>query len=318
MTLQQIYELGIQMGIAADPRGEAGVKKVLAQRKRDYEKLSEKERKNFDTEELAHPYSDSRIYVGDTKKEIKKIVAGIDAQVGEMVLVDRLNEKGAGIDAVITHHPHGNGLAGLHGVAEMLTDMAANVGVPENVAYDLVAERTKYMQRRFVGVPNHNQTIDAANLLHIPFLSLHTVWDNMGWRYVTDYVAKKDIATVGELLDYINDIPEFAEAAKYKAAPIIVSGSRQGRPGKILVEFTGGTNIGKDIFPELAKAGVGTVIQMHISEDEIKEMKKYHINAIDTGHIPSDSIGANLFLDRLATMGIEVVSFGGLVRIKRT
>ena len=317
MTLQEIYELGIRMGIAADPRGKEEVEKILAKRKKEYEELPEKKKKLFDLEELQHPYSDSRLYIGDPKKEIKKVIVGIDAEVGEMVLVDRLNEKGMGIDAVITHHPHGNGLAGIHGVAEMLTDMAVDAGVPVNVADDIITERTAYMQRRFVGVPNHNQTIDAARLLSIPFLSFHTVWDNMGWHFVTDYVAKKESETLGELFDYIGEISEFVEAAKYKAGPMIVAGSRQSKTGKILVEMTGGTNIGKDIFPELAKAGIGTVVQMHITEDEIKEMKKQHIHAIDTGHIPSDSIGANLFLDELESNGVEVIQFGGLIRVKR-
>lgn len=305
------------MGIQADPRGEEGVKKVLAKRKKEFDELPEKKKKNYDTEELTHPYSDSRLYVGDPQKDIKTVIVGIDAQVGEMVLVDRLNEKGMKIDAVITHHPHGNGLAGLHGVMEMITDQLVNTGVPVNVAYDVVSERTNLVQRRFVTIPNHNQTIDAAKLLDIPLISFHTVWDNMGWQFVTNLVAQKEYETVGELYDDIMAIPEFVESDKYKAGPMIVAGNKNSKAGKIIVEMTGGTNAGKEIFPELAKAGVGTIIQMHITEDEAKEMKKHHINAIDTGHIPADSIGANLFLDALEKQGVNVISFGGLIRVKR-
>ena len=36
MTLQEIYDLAIEMGIKADPRGVDGVNRVLARLKKDY------------------------------------------------------------------------------------------------------------------------------------------------------------------------------------------------------------------------------------------------------------------------------------------
>lgn len=318
MTLQEIYELGIAMAMKADPRGEAGVKKLLDRLKKEYKELPEKKKKYFDEESLKNPYADSRIMYGDPKTSVMKIIAGIDAATGEIVLADRLNQEGANIDLVITHHPSGGALAGLAEVMSMQADYFADAGVPINVAEAVVSERQSLVSRRFKTIPNHGQTVDAAKLLDIPFMAMHTIWDNLGYAYMKNMVNKKSYETVGELFETIMDIPEFALAAKQKAAPMIVSGSEKNRPGKILVEFTGGTNAGKEMYAELAKAGIGTTIQMHISEDERKEMQKYHINAIDTGHIPSDSIGANIFLDALESKGVEVVTFGGLIRVKRS
>ena len=68
---------------------------------------------------------------------------------------------------------------------------------------------------------------------------------------------------------------------------------------------------------ELANAGVGTLIEMHIPEDSVQELRKAHINAIDVGHMAADSIGANIFLDELEKHGIEVIPVSGLIRIKR-
>ncbi len=317
MTLQEIFDLGIQMAVKADPRGEKGVQKHLEKVKKEYEKTPDKKKKFFDKEDLKHPYADSRIYVGDGKKQIKKVLASIDVSSGGIVLAERLNQLGRGIDAVITHHPHGSGLAGLSEVMSMMVEIEHEHGVPLNVADAIAQERISEVGKRFKSIPNHNQTVDAARLLDIPLVSLHTVWDNLTWKYLTDYVAKKEYDTVEELFDDINEIPEFVEAQKYKAGPMISAGSPRSRTGKIIVDCTGGTNLGKEIYAELAKAGVGTVVQMHISEDEIKEMKKYHMNAIDTGHIPADSIGGNIFLDELEKKGIEVIPFGGLVRGKR-
>ena len=69
---------------------------------------------------------------------------------------------------------------------------------------------------------------------------------------------------------------------------------------------------------ELANAGVGTLIEMHIPEESVQELRKAHINAIDVGHMAADSIGANLFLDELEKKGVKVVPASGLIRVSRT
>jgi len=194
--------------------------------------------------------------------------------------------------------------------------MFADAGVPVNVAYALFEERKGYVKRRF-GPMNHTQSVDAARLLGIPFMVLHTIWDNLGNQFMTELLRKKDCDTVGEILDVINEIPEFIEAIKGKAGPSVVSGSEKSRAGKVVVGFTGGTNPSKELYMELAKAGVGTLVEMHVPEESITELKKLHINVIDTGHMAADSIGANAYLDALEKRGIEVVPCSGLIRVKR-
>ncbi len=131
------------------------------------------------------------------------------------------------------------------------------------------------------------------------------------------YLEKKSFDTVGDVLDYINEIPEFVESTKGKSGPFIASGARERRAGKVLVEFTGGTNPSKDLYMEMAKAGVGTLVAMHVPEDAVLELQKLHINIIDTGHMAADSIGANIFLDALEKKGVSVVPCSGLIRVKR-
>jgi phage terminase large subunit-like protein len=69
---------------------------------------------------------------------------------------------------------------------------------------------------------------------------------------------------------------------------------------------------------ELSKAGVGTLVEMHVSEDTLEELRKLHINVIDMGHIAADSLGMNLFLDELEKRGIKVIPCSGLIRVRRT
>ncbi len=317
MTIQEIYHLGLEMGIAADPRGMDGIKKLLTRVKKEYEEVPEKKKNQFDTEQLTNPYTDSRILYGDPKRKVKQLLAGIDADASEVLLADRLSQKGKQIDLVISHHPSGHALASLHEVMDLQIDTFAQAGVPENVAYALLAERMSIIKRR-IGPRNHSQVVDAARLLDMPLLALHTVWDNMGDAFMKQHFAKKKFDTVSDILEAVNEIPEFQEAIKGKAGPSIVSGLEKSRAGKVVVSFTGGTNPSKELYAELAKAGVGTLVEMHIPEDALQELKKAHINAIDVGHMAADSIGANLFLDEVEKRGIEVVACSGLIRVTRS
>lgn len=321
MTLQEIYDLAIEMGINADPRGKDKVVRSLTKAKKAYEELSEKKKKHFfDLESFKNPYSDSRILYGDPKTKVKKLMAGIDAGAAEVLLLDRLNHPSTGpgqnIDLLISHHPSGHALASLYEVMGVQVDMFASAGVPANVAYELFEERKSYVKRRF-GPLNHSQGVDAAQLLGVPLLALHTIWDNMGNKFLEEYLSKKKFETAGEVSDYINEIPEFIEAIKGKSGPSLVSGSEKSPAGKIVVGFTGGTSPSKELYIELAKAGVGTLVEMHVPEESVQELRKLHINVIDAGHMAADSIGANIFLDALEKKGVEVIPCSGLIRIVR-
>src|SRR3989338_7179109 len=328
MTLQEIYELAIEMGLKADPRGKDGVKRFLARTKKEYDEMPKKKKQYFDEESFRNPYVDSIILFGDPKIKVKKLMAGIDAGVADLLLLDRLNHpsthstgsgqagSGLGLNLLISHHPTGYALASLHEVMDIQIDMFEEAGIPPNVAHALFEERKGAVKRR-IDPRNHGQDVDAARLLNIPFLSLHTIWDNLGNQFMRNYLGKKKFYTVGEILDEINKLPEFIEATKGKAGPSILSGSEKSRAGKIFISFTGGTNPSKELYMEMAKAGVGTVVDMHIPEEALQEVKKLHINVINTGHMASDSIGANIFLEELEKRGVKVIPCSGLIRVKR-
>jgi len=316
MTIQEIYDLAIEMGIKADPRGSVRVKKILAKRAEEYKKLTPAKKKLFDLESLKNPYSDTRILFGDGSVEVDRIMAGIDAEAAEILLVDRLNQKGEGIDLLLSHHPSGHALAALHEVMDLQIDTFEKAGVPANVAHSLFDLRMQKVKRK-ISPLNHSQAVDAARLLLIPLMAIHTVWDNLGNYFLEGYLAKRKFETAGDVLDYINEIPEFVESAKGKAGPYLAAGRPTGRAGKVVSFLTGGTNPSKELYMELAKAGVGTIVEMHVPEEAVEELGKLHVNVIDTGHMAADSIGANIFLDELERRGIQVISSSGLIRVKR-
>ena len=318
MTLKELYEFSIKAGIKADPRGEEGIRKYLATKKSDYEALKPEEQAEFDTEDLTNPYTDSRILVGDPALQVKKVMAGIDIDASEVLLADRLNEKGAGIDLIMSHHPSGGSLAALHAVMDMQVDTMAKYGVPVNIGEGLMRERIAEIERKINPV-NHTQPSDAARLLGLALICTHTITDNLVFDFFEKLIAEKKPETVGDVMDMLKEQPEYQEAIKGKAGPMIFAGDRKNRAGKVApLEITGGTGGSHIIYEKLSQAGVGTIISMHASEAHRTEAQKHHINLVVAGHMSSDSLGMNLLLDMLENKGIEIVPCSGLIRAKRS
>jgi len=71
------------------------------------------------------------------------------------------------------------------------------------------------------------------------------------------------------------------------------------------------------MYEKLAQAGIGTVIAMHTSEEHRKEAEAAHVNIVIAGHMSSDSLGMNLFMDALQRQGIEIVACSGFTRVSR-
>ncbi|MDA2922403.1 NGG1p interacting factor NIF3 [Patescibacteria group bacterium AH-259-L07] len=312
MTQKQIYNLAIKSGIATDFRGKKEIDKLLARRKKQYEKLRNSEKQEFDTERLTNPYSDTRILV-PTKKPIKRILAGIDMEVGEVLLAHRLGD----IDLVLSHHPEGSALAGLDDVMHLQADVLAHYGVPINIAESLILPRIREVSRGISPI-NHNRAVDAAKLLNIGFMCVHTASDNMVAQYLRKRIEKKKPEYVEDLLAFLKSIPEYKEAIKIGAGPHLLAGRPENRCGKIaLTEITGGTEGAPQIYEKMSQAGIGTTVAMHLSEKHYKQAKAAHINVVVAGHMSSDSLGLNLFLDKLAQNGVEIVPCSGLIRIER-
>ncbi len=314
MTVKQIFNLALKMGIEADPRGKRGVEKWLDRQKKKYQKLPKEEKEFFDRERLTNPYADTRLLCGDPNKKVKTVLAGIDVEAAEIALARTLGKE---IDLIITHHPAGKALAALDEVMHLQADLLASLGVPINVAEGVMKERIQEVRRK-LSPANHLRAVQAAQLAGIPMMCLHTVCDNLVTQYVQRYLDRKKFDTLAEVIAALRRIPEYKTAAQHNAGPAIFAGAPENRPGKIVVsEMTGGTEGAKEIYEKLAQAGVGTVVGMHIRDENREEALKHHINVVVAGHISSDSLGMNLFLDKLAQKGIKIIPCSGLIRVRR-
>ncbi len=317
MKLQEMYELAVQVGIDADPRGRKGIEKYLTRRQTEYDNLSKHKQDEFDIESLKHPYADSRILTGKADMEVDKVMAGIDITASEVVLAEMLNQKGAGIDVLIAHHPIGAPYAALHEVMDMQADNMVRYGVPVNVAEGVMRDRINEVARK-MSPRNHNQPIDAARLLDLAVMCTHTITDNLVFDFLEKLFTDKSAETVDDVLKILKEIPEYQEAMKGKAGPMLFAGAEQNRAGKIApLEITGGTEGSHIAYEKLSQAGVGTIIAMHASEEHRAEAQKHHMNLVIAGHMSSDSIGMNLLLDQYEAKGVEIVPCSGLIRVSR-
>ena len=287
MKLSHLYDQAIKSGREHDPRGKG----------------------NYD-------YADSRLLYGDPSTQVSKVLAGIDIEVGELLLADKLR-RDSGLDAVIAHHPEGAAQASFYEVMLLQIDTLSKAGIPRDVAKQLLEER-KWEVERKVMPANHMRTVDAARLLDMPLMCLHTPADNQVWSFIEALIKKEKPKFVGDIVDILLAVPEYKKAKKDLAGPKIIYGNPKRKVGKVLVDMTGGTEGHREVYDKLHKAGIRTIIGMHLSEDHLKKVKDVNLNVVIAGHISSDTLGLNLLLDQVEKEEpLEIIGCSGFQRIRR-
>jgi putative NIF3 family GTP cyclohydrolase 1 type 2 len=217
----------------------------------------------------------------------------------------------------VAHHPEGHALAQLYDVMKIQSDLLAQYGVTVSVAEQLMEKRISEVERLIMPV-NHTRSVDAARILGIPMVCLHTPADNCVTNYLTKLFEKKKPYKLKDLMKLLKEIPEYKKSSQLQAPPKIVSGSENNKCGKIVVDMTGGTGGSKDIYEKYANSGVSTLVGMHLSEEHLENAKKANLNAVIAGHISSDVVGLNLLFDEIEKEEkLEFVGASGFERIRR-
>jgi len=85
--------------------------------------------------------------------------------------------------------------------------------------------------------------------------------------------------------------------------------------GTFVVGRTSVIESGLEVLKAYFEAGVGCVLMMHFPEADLREAREQNLagNLIITGHMASDSIGINVYLDELERRGLEVIRAGGII-----
>ncbi len=318
MKLEKLYKKAVEIGIENDLRGKAEIKRILKEEKEKHKKLEGEEAEYYDKDRLFNPFSDTRVLHGDLNTEVKKVTAGIDMEVGEIIFTYLLNkDKGQKIDLIIAHHPEGYALAQLYDVMKLQADLLASYGIAVSVAEQLLEKRISEIERRLMPV-NHNRSVDIARVLGIPMMCIHTPADNCVTNYLKKTFEKEKPYKLKDLMKILKNIPEYKKSSKLQVPPKIVSGSEDSKCGKIFVDMTGGTEGSKEIFEKYANSGVSTLVGMHLSEEHLENAKKAKLNVVIAGHISSDVLGLNLLFDELEKEEkLEFIGISGFERIRK-
>jgi len=317
MKLGKLYDEIVRFGIKNDPRSGAGIKADAARVRAAFKKLTAVEKKYYDKERLRHPYADTRLLYGNPGREIRTMMVGIDMEAPELLLADRLREKGLPIDLVLAHHPEGKALSNLTEVMHLQKDMMSALGIRDEIANSIMDERIGEVARSLTAA-NHPRAVDAARLLDIPYICAHTAADNHVSTYLAALFDRIKPKKVKHVLGILRSIPEYRIGMEKSAGPFLAAGKDDNAAGRVFVDMTGGTEGSKKLFARMSQAGVSTIVGMHFSEAHYASAKGEHINLIIAGHIASDNLGMNLLLDNLERRGrFNVVSCSGFERVSR-
>jgi putative NIF3 family GTP cyclohydrolase 1 type 2 len=197
-------------------------------------------------------------------------------------------------------------------------DLLRKSGVSLKVAQKLLEARMQEVERRILP-QNHMRAVDAARLLNMPFMCMHTPADNHVFVFLKRLMQEKKPKKVRDVVSILSGIPEYRDAIRSTGCgPRIILGSPNREAGKILFEMTGGTEGPKDALDKLYKAGVRTLVSMHLSEEHLKKARDTGLSVVIAGHISSDSLGINLLLDRIEKEeALKVIGCSGFTRIRR-
>lgn len=246
--------------------------------------------------------ADSAVHVPG--EGIKRVLVGIDLEGPELLWA-----REAGFDLVITHHPPG-GLSALNfwQVLWRHAELMVGYGVPEDVAQAAAAELVR--EHRLVNQARNYLRLPAfARALGLAYMNIHTPLDEIGRKRLVQAVAEiPHTAKVADLLAHLRR--RFGEFRNAASDMEVVVGSSENPVGKVAVIHGAGTNGGYPVAKALFDHGVDTVVYIHIRPHEAHRLAQEYggkgKNLVVTGHIASDSLGINPFLERLRELGLEV------------
>ena len=249
---------------------------------------------------------DSTVYVpGD---DVETALVGIDLESPEVQLAHR-----EGYDLALAHHPAG-GDARLEFVAvlDRQVEFMIDHGVPRERAEAAVADLRRDSAHG-AHASNYRHDPSVAELLGQPYMNVHLAPDELGRRAFVEVVeALPDDATVGDLKDALHDaFPAFQDAKTDVETRV---GDDDAALGEVAVHHAAGTNGGAPVAKAYFDSGVDTVLYIHVSGSDTAELREAYgdeKNLVVTGHIASDAVGLNTFVDALEERGVDCTTISG-------
>lgn len=317
MKLKELYEAAIAVGYEMDPRGREGVEEHLRAIAARYARMSETEKRFFDTERLSNPFGDTRIATGNPDTELSRVLIGIDIDGSELLLASALERSGKPMSAVISHHNSNiaGGLASRYDTAIPQVALAVEAGVPEMRALHIVEEVVGRVDASW-----NLRVTQIAEALEMPLMSIHSPADACLDHLLRTQIAAERPETVGDLVELVSLWPEcqmLIDRARH--APGIDVGNAAAPLGHVYRCMYGGWNPTPELFEELCKAGVTTFVVVASTPAFREIAARYDASIVEIPHYAADNAGINIMLDHIMPAGDEfaIIEASNYLRYRR-
>ncbi|MFW5934986.1 MAG: hypothetical protein ACOCQL_03965 [Halolamina sp.] len=250
--------------------------------------------------------ADSGIHVPG--EELETALVGIDLESPEIQLAAR-----EGYDLVLAHHPPGGDpRVNFAPVLEKQVDFMTAHGVPEERAEEAASGIISGMEHAGHSA-NYRHDPSIAEHLDIPYMNVHLAPDELGRRRFREVADDLDgNATVGAFAEALGEIPEIEEAITDVELRL---GEPDNELGEVAIHHAAGTNGGSDVASAYFVHGVDTVLYIHVGAGDTAALREQYggegKNLVVTGHIASDAIGMNEFIDALEEEGLDCDTVSG-------
>jgi putative NIF3 family GTP cyclohydrolase 1 type 2 len=264
---------------------------------------------SLDMAGFAEVPADSAVY--HPVEDAERAIAGIDMDTPELFLAQQL-----GYDLVISHHPKG-GPSTLHfpDVLDRHVEMMVEHGVGRDAAEAAMADKI-YDARCRAQIANYDHAPSFARLLELGYMNVHLALDELGRRMMAATVDELSATDrVQALIDQL-----YASHGEFRNAGTEIDvrvGAPENPIGDVVVAHACGTNGGYPVAKAYFDHGIDTVIYIHCAGPDSRQLRDEFQaqgkNLIVTGHIASDAVGINPFLDELEARGLSVTRASGLI-----
>jgi hypothetical protein len=189
-----------------------------------------------------------------------------------------------------------------------------SAGVPRETALSII-EPLAESHRVSASMSNYDHDPSVARLLDLPYLNIHTPLDEIGRRRLQ--AAADELSpdrTVVELIGFLSS--RFGEFAHAGTEIELRVGTPSNPIGRVVMSHGAGTNGGYAVAKAYFDHGVDTVIYIHCRPADSEQLREEYgdaKNLVVTGHIASDSIGINPYIDRLRDEGADVTAVSGII-----
>lgn len=260
------------------------------------------------------PCPETRLLHGEPGAEVRgAVLVGIDVGIGEILVADRLRERGESVSLVVAHRTDCGGGAAPKAMFSLRAGLLSRFGVP--VA---VTPRRPAAGPAEPVTPALERDVDAARLLDIPYLCVRMPADLLSGSYLQERLDALRPPTLGDAVEALRGIDEYRHACQRRRGPRLARGKGGDAAGRVYVDMDPDGEDSARGYAAAREAGAGSVVALHATPAHLAGAVAAGLPLIDAGQVASDSLGLNLLLDEVfAGQPLRVVPCSGFRRVER-